>query len=269
MRNLLIAVVTAVAVVAGLSVVAGADEGQQGTSWTFSFSDKRKAKPTGSNSIIEPAKHNDNGTPDDRSDDSYAAPAVSTIRFPRGSSIDTGALARCKQSPSDVQRGTKKCPTSTKIGAGLATSLLGQPNAGGGTEVVAPIEAFNRKKGILFLVKPCQPGTGPTKPAPCTPIPGATIVLEGGWSKVTTQPTLRVPTPDALKGRVIITRFQLRTTKKTRKTTVTIDGRKRTVIRSYATTPGKCKGRWKSAAIEKYEDGSSQTIPDAMTCRRG
>ena len=78
-----------------------------------------------------------------------------------------------------MQTGAEKCPANTKIGSGLATSLLGQPDEGGGDELVAPIEAFNRKKGILFLVKPCSPGTGPGKPSPCTPIPGGTIVLVG------------------------------------------------------------------------------------------
>jgi hypothetical protein len=263
----LIAAVTAAMCVAGFAVLATADEGQQETSWTFSFSNKNKAGATGSNSIIEPAKRNTKGT-DDPSDDNYSAPAKSVIKFPAGSAIDTSVLKRCTESPSDVQTGNESCPSSSKIGTGLANSLLGQPDAGGGTEVVAPIEAFNQKKGILFVVRPCSPGTGPGKPSPCAEIPGGTVVLVGTWSNVTTVPTLTVPTPASLKGRVIITRFQLKTNKKTKRTTKTVDGKKVIITRSYATTPKKCKGSWKSFAVETYEDGSKQTIPDTQTCNK-
>jgi hypothetical protein len=267
-RKIFLAAVVAAVAVAGFSVLASADEGQQGTSWTFSFSSKAKASATGSNSIIEPAKRDTKGT-EDPSDDHYDAPKVSTIKFPVGSGIDTSVLARCTESPSDVQRGEKKCPANTKIGSGLANSLLGQPDEGGGAEVVAPIEAFNQKKGILFVVRPCSPGTGPGKGSPCAEIPAGTVVLVGSWSNVTTQPTLRVPTPAALlQGGVTITRFQLKTNKKTKRTTRTVNGKKRIITRSYATTPGKCKGTWKSFAIEEYEDGSKQTIPDEQTCKR-
>lgn len=267
MRKVLIAAVVAAMSVAGFAVFATADEGQQETSWTFSFSNKNKAGATGSNSIIEPAKRDTKGT-EDPSDDHYSAPAKSVIKFPAGSTIDTGVLTRCNKSPSDVQRGDEKCPASSKIGTGLANSLAGQPDEGGGTELVAPIEAFNQKKGILFVVRPCSPGTGPGKPAPCAEIPGGTVVLVGSWANVTTQPTLTVPTPAALKGKVIITRFQLKTNKKTKKTTKTVDGKRVTVIRSYAFTPKKCKGTWKSFAIETYEDGTKQTIPDTQTCNK-
>ena len=269
MRKLLAAAVAAAVALAGFTVLATADEGQEGTSWTFSFSDKRKAKPTGSNSIIEPAKRDTKGT-DDPSDDHYDAPAVSVIRFPPGSTVDTGARRFCRESPSDVQAGRESCPGRTKIGSGLANNVLGQPDEGGGTEVVAPIEAFNLRRGILFVIDPCSPGTGPGMGAPCTPIPGGRVVLEGAWSKVNRRPTLRVETPAALlRGGVIITRFQLRTNKLTRKQRVRVGGRRRTVVRSYATTPGTCKGRWTSQAIETYEDGSKQTIRDRQTCRRG
>ena len=267
MRKLLIAVLAVSMTVAGFSVLASADEGQQGTSWTFSFTNKKKAKPAGSKSVIEPAKRDTKGT-DDPSDDHYDAPAVSIIKFPKGSAINTAARKRCKESPSDVQAGRESCPGKTRIGSGLANSVLGQPDQGGGTEVVAPIEAFNLKRGILFVVDPCSPGTGPGKGGDCQPIPGGRVVLIGSWSKVNTRPTLKVPTPEQLKGRVIITRFELVTDKLTRKRTVKIDGRRRTVVVSYATTPGNCKGRWKSVAVEKYEDGSKQTIPDRQTCRR-
>ncbi len=267
MQKLLVAAITAAVAISGFAVLANADEGQQGTSWTFSFDAKKKNRATGSLSVFEPAKRDTKGT-DDPSDDHYDAPAKSVIKFPAGSAVDTGALARCKETPSDVQAGREKCPNRTRIGSGLANSLLGQPDAGGGTEVVAPIDAFNQKKGILFVVKPCSPGTGPGKGAPCSPIPGGTVVLVGTWSGVNTRPTLTVPTPAALRGRVIITRFELDTNKKTRSTTRRIDGKRVTVVRSYVTTPGKCRGTWKSQAIATYEDGTKQKIPDSQTCNK-
>jgi hypothetical protein len=268
-RKLFVAAIAAAVALAGFTVFATADQGQQGTSWTFSFSNKKKAKPTGSTSIIEPAKRDTKGT-DDPSDDHYDAPTVSVIKFPKGSSIDTGARKRCKTSPSAVQSGAGSCPGKTKIGSGLANSLLGQPDEGGGTPIVAPIEAFNLKKGIMFVVDPCSPGTGPGTGTACSPFPGGRVVLVGTWSKVLTRPTLRVPTPDSLqRGGVIITRFELTTDKHTKKVIRKIDGRKRAVVLSYATTPGVCKGKWKSQAVESYADGSKQTIPDSMTCRKG
>ena len=257
MRKLFLAAAAAAIAVAGFAVFAFAGTGQQSTSWEFTFSKHGENKATGSNSIVVPAKKDDKGTPSDTSDDHYSAPSKSVIEFPKGSVVDTGARARCKESPSDVQTGAEKCPANTKLGSGLATALLGQPDAGAGSgqEVVSPIEAFNQKKGILFLVKPCSPGTGPGKPSPCTPIPGGTIVLVGSWSKADTQPTLTVPTPAALQGRVIITRFQLKT------------NRFKSDKGIYVTTPKVCKnGTWKSSAIETYEDGSKQTIKDTQPC---
>ena len=267
MRKFLIAALAAVMALTGVSVFAMADDGTDDTSWTFTFSARTKATATGSNSVIEPAKRDTKGTADP-SDDHYDAPAKSVIKFPAGSGIDTGVLPVCKATPSEVQSGAKTCPSNTRVGTGQATSLLGQPDAGAGTEVVAPIDAWNRKNEILFIVKPCSPGTGPGKGSPCQPIPGGTVALLGKWTNITRQPTLTVPTPDQLKGRVIITRFQLKTSKKTKKVTRTVNGRKRIIVRSYATTPGKCKGTWKSFAVETYEDGSKQTIPDTQTCRR-
>ena len=49
--------------------------------------------------------------------------------------------------------------------------------------------------------------------------------------------------------------------------TATVNGRK--VIRSYAKTPAKCRGTWKSSATETYQDGSKIVIPDSTACTRG
>jgi hypothetical protein len=255
-RKLFLAAVAAALAVGGLAAFAIAGKGVEDTSYEFTFSKHGENKSTGSNTIIRPAKHDTKGT-EDTSDDHYDSPTKSVIKFPKGSNIDTGAKPRCKETPSDVQSGREKCPGKTKIGAGLANSLLGQPDAGegSGTEVVAPIEGFNTKNGILFLIKPCAPGTGPTKPNPCVPIPGGTIVLVGTWSKVNTLPNLTVPTPPALtQGNIIITRFQFKTK------------RFKTDAGSYATTPDVCKGKWKSQAVESYGDGSTQTIKDTQPC---
>ena len=264
MRKFLIAAVVAVTAVTGFAVFAMADAGKQGTSWEFKYSSGKKARAVASNSIVEPSKVDDKGTPD-TADDRYVPTAKTTVIFPKGGSIDTGVLPACKASAGDVQSGRAKCPSNTKIGSGLANSVLGQNADSKGTDLVAPIDAYNRKGAILFHVKPCAPGTGPGKPQPCNPLTASTVVLEGKWSKVTTQPTLTVATPAALlRGGVIITRFQLKTAKKTKKAQV--NGK--TVIRSYATTPGTCKGTWKSSARMNYQDGSTITVPDKQPCTR-
>ena len=256
MRKLLVAAIAAALAVAGFTVFAVAGTGEQDTSWEFTTTKKGKNKATGTNSIVVPAKKDDKGTPSDTSDDHYSPPAKTVIEFTKGAEVDTGARARCKESPSDVQSGREKCPNKTKIGTGLATSLLGQPDAGAGTPVVAPIEAFNQKKGILFIVKPCSPNTGPGNPTPCSPIPGGTIALVGTWTKAATKPTLTVPTPPALlQGGVIITRFQLKT------------NRFKSKKGSYVKTPEVCKGgTWSTRAKMTYQDGSKQTIKDTNPC---
>jgi hypothetical protein len=254
-RKLFIAAIAAALAVAGFAVFAFAGTGEQSTSWEFTFSKKGENVATGSNSILVPAKKDDKGT-SDTSDDHYNAPSKNVIEFTKGSAVNTGARARCKETPSDVQSGREKCPAKTKVGAGIATSLLGQPDDGAGTEVVAPIEAFNQKKGLLFIVRPCSPGTGPGKGSPCTPIPGGTIAIVGTWSKASTKPTLTVPTPPALlTGGVIITRFQLKT------------NRFKSDKGNFVTTPEVCQGgTWSTRAISSYQDGSKQVIKDTMPC---
>ena len=265
MRKFLIAAIAAVTVVAGFSVLASADNGADGTSWTFKFTSGKVSRAVGSNSIIVPAKVDDKGT-ESTDDDRYVAPAKSVIKFPKGSSIDTGVLKVCKASASDVQTGKATCPSNTRIGSGVANAVTGQNAESKGDTIISTIEAFNRKNAILFVVRPCSDGTGPSTGEACKPIPGATIVLEGKWAKITTQPTLTVPTPpNLLRGGVIITKFQLKTVKKTK--TATVNGRK--VIRSYAKTPGRCRGTWKSSATETYQDGSKIVIPDSTACTRG
>jgi hypothetical protein len=252
----LVAAVAAAVAVAGFAVFASAGPGQQGTSWEFKFSKKGENKPTGSNSDLSPAKVNDQGTPD-TSDDRFVAPSKSVIKFPVGSNINTGAKARCKESPSDVQTRRASCPGKTRIGSGIANAVTGQSPTSAGTELVSEIEAFNMKNAIMFVVDPCTDGTGPGTGSSCQPIPSARVVLVGRWKKINTRPTLTVVTPPALlTGGVIITRFQLKTDR--------INSRRKG---SYATTPDTCRNdSWTSTATETYQDGSKQTIRDDQPC---
>ena len=272
MRKLLVAAVLAAVVVAGFAVVATADKGQANTEWTFSFGANKVNKATSSNSLIIPAKVDDQGTAD-TSDDVYTPPEKSTITFPKNSTVDTGALARCKLTPSDVGRG-ESCPGKTRLGDGAAVSVVGGTPEGtdgkrrGGTRVNATIEAYNQKGKILFIVQPCGAGTGPTTNRECEP-GGSPIVLQGTWSKVTTQPKLVVPTPPGLLDiGVTIVRFQLTTDKHVKKKTVNVNGERRTLRVSFATTPDGCKSKWTSSAKENYVDGTSQTIKDTQNCTK-
>ena len=267
MRKLLVAAITAAVTVAGFSVIATAGQGEAGTSWDFSFKPNKVERPAKSNSLIEPAKVDDQGT-EDTSDDVYTPTEKTTIIFTRGSSVDTSALARCKLTRSDVGRG-EDCPDKTKLGDGAAVSVVGGDDAGegkrqGGSKLNGTIDAYNQKGKILFVVQPCAPGTGPTTDSPCAPA-GSRVVLQGTWSKVTTRPTLVVPTPPGLISLgLVIARFQWTTDKHTK--TVKVKGKE--VLKSYVFTPEECGGKWKSKAKANYTDGTSQTIKDSQKCRQ-
>ncbi len=271
MRKLFVAAIAAALVISGFAVMAIADNGEAGTSWTFSLKPNKVGKAASSSSLIVPAKVDDQGTAD-TSDDVYTPPEKSTINFPKDSVIDTAALKRCKLTPSDVGRG-EDCPRNTRLGDGEAVSIVGGTPVGngqrqGGSRVNATIEAYNQKNKILFIVQPCGSGTGPTTNQECQPA-GSPIVLQGTWSKVNTKPKLVVPTPQGLIDiGVTIIRFKLETDKHTKKKTVTVNGERRTLRVSFATTPEDCNGTWKSSAQEEYTDGSSQTIKDSQSCVR-
>lgn len=277
MRKFFAAAIAAAFAVSGFAVIAIADDGPQGTSWTHALTNKRSAKPTGSKNDVRPAKVDDKGT-EDTSDDRYVPPAVTVVRYAKGASIDPGALPKCKASPSAVQAGNAECPNKTRLHtsrelANVANSVVGQSDSSAGTEVLAPIRAYNApKKSIMFVVDPCNPGppqTGPGTGNPCQPIPATRVVLLGKWSKLNRLPTLRVETPpQLLQGGVIITRFRLATRKVTRKVRTRINGRRRTVVRSYVTTPRVCKGSWKTQAVMTYQDGSKVKVRDAHACRK-
>ena len=230
-----------------------AGEGPAGTSWNFKFSTKKTKKPASTKSIIEPALRDDRGTADP-SDDTFAAAKKSVIRFPKRSRVDTRVPKRCKASPSDLGSGRERCGRKTRVGRGAAVSLVG------GTFVNATIDAYNQKRGIVFLVQPCGAGTGPTTGNRCAPA-GSVIVLVGRWRKAMRAPRLIVRTPPSLLALgITITRFEL----ETRKITKRIGGERR----SYVTTPRKCRGKWTSSATESYVDAPKLTIKDRQRCRR-
>ena len=267
MRKLLIAALAAAVATVGITALAGGATGEPGTSWNFSLKPNKVKKAGSSKSLIEPSKVDDQGTAD-RSDDVYTPTERTTIIFPRGSSVDTSALARCGLTPSDVGRG-EDCPNRTRLGDGAAVSVVGGTPTGngqrtGGSDVNATIDAYNQKGKILFVVQPCGSGTGPTTSSPCQPA-GSPIVLQGTWSKVTTKPTLVVPTPPGLLAiGVVIVRFELNTDKHTK----TVRRRGKRVLKSFVFTPDTCGGTWKSQAKAQYADGSSQTIKDDQNCTR-
>ena len=267
MRKLLVAALAAAVATVGITALAGGATGQPGTSWDFSLKPNKVDRPASSKSLIKPSKVDDQGTAD-RSDDVYTPTEKTTIVFPRGSSVDTAALARCRLTASDVGRG-EDCPNRTRLGDGAAVSVVGGTPTGngqrrGGSDVNATIDAYNQKGKILFVVQPCGAGTGPTTSRPCEPA-GSPIVLQGTWSKVTTKPTLTVPTPPGLLSiGVVIVRFELNTDKHTKTRRV----RGREVLQSYVFTPETCGGKWKTQAKAEYADGSTQTIKDSQGCKQ-
>lgn len=254
MHKLFLAAVAAAVAVAGFAVFAIAGTGPNNTSLEITLSKTGEDKPTGANTVLQPAKQDTKGT-EDTSDDHYTSPSKSVIKLAKQGEINTAVLPRCKASESDIQRGTKKCPKNTKIGAGVAQALLGQPDEGGGTSIVNLVDAFNRKNGMLLVVTPCSPGTGPGTGATCTPFGGSRVPLPGVWSNVETRPTLTVKTPAAFEqANIIITEFQLKI-----RLIKTDDG-------AYARTPDVCRGSWKYQAVETYPDGSTLKINDTQNC---
>ena len=257
MRKLFIAAVVAAVSVVGYTVLAVADDGPENTSWTFSFKPAKKGKPAKTDSVIEPAKRDEQGTPDDESDDTYTATKKTVITFPAGSAFDTSVPPRCKKTASQVAADRGASCSKAQVGTGIANSVIAKPGEPKTGSPNATIKAYNTKNGIYFLIQPCQGGTNP-----CSPL-GPPFVLVGTLKKGTS-PTLTVPTPSNLLAlNIVITKFQLITKNITK--TRRINGRK--VILAYVTTPSKCKGgKWNSKATATYTDGSKLTIKDSQVC---
>lgn len=254
MRKFLIMAVAAVVAVAGFAVYASADNGEAGTKWEFSVKPNKVNKAASSHSLGFPAKEVDG---------KHIAPKSQDFVFPKGSQVDTTALAQCKLTPSDVGRG-EDCPKNTALGRGSAITLVGESDTSEGTELNSEFSAWNQKNKILFIFQPCGEGTGPGTGKDCEPA-GSRIVIIGNWSKTKTQPTLRVPTPQNLLDiGITIVKFELFTDNHTK--TVRKKGKK--VLVAYVLTPKTCKGSWETFDRATYVDGSKQSIKDTQKCKK-
>jgi hypothetical protein len=243
---LVVAIAAAVAVV-GFSVVSQAGPGEQGTSWEFKYKPAKESKPAGTDSLILPAKQMPDG--------SFAETKKTTIYFTAGTAFDTSVPPRCKESAGEVVSTNGAACDKAQIGQGDALAMVGT------LETAAELKAYNRKKGILFLVITCNPGTGPGQADPnCTPLDGGTFALEGSLKyqdDAKTKPFLVVPTPQTLlDGNIIITKFHLVTNKV------------REAGDTYVQSPPNCKrGKFKTKAVIQYDGGvSGQTIKDSQAC---
>lgn len=266
MRKLFLAVVVTAIAVAGFSVISQAGTGKGGTSWTFALTPNKANVPAGTDSLIEPAIKDDKGTADP-DDDEYAETKKTTIHFPAGTAFDTSVPPRCTAAGGEVVSTNGGACKKAQIGSGDALSRIGSLNT------AALLKAYNRKKGILFLVIACNPGTGPGQANPtCTPLEGGTFALEGTLGGTKAKRTLIVPTPQTLlDGNILITKFHLKTCNspfgKKCKKVATINGKR--VVRGYTLTPPTCGGKWKSKAVIEYDGGvASQTIPATQICRK-
>jgi len=257
-RKVFVAALAVAIAVAGFAVVSQAGPGEAGTSWELNLKPNKVKKPASIDAVVFPSKVDDEGTAD-TSDDLWTPASKNTIVLPKGSKVDTSAMPRCKLTASEVGAG-QQCPKKTSAGGGSATVIVGGAPEGsggkrrGGSELSATIDAFNKKSSLLLIVQPCGPGTGPGTSEDCAPA-GDPTTLEGKWSKVTTKPTLAVPTPNSLlQIGVVVKRITLLTDKK----------KTNDLVR----TPKECGGKWKSQDQAKYVDGSSQTIKDSQKCKK-
>jgi len=267
-RKLLLAALAAAVAVAGFAVISQAGTGEGNTSWDFSIKPNKVKKAAASDSLVRPSKVDDQGTAD-TDDDVWTPASKNTISFPKGSSIDTGAMPRCKLTASEVGGG-QQCPNKTRLGDGEAVVVVGGTPIGsggkrqGGSKLNATIEAFNQKSTILMIVQPCGPNTGPGSGQDCQPA-GDPTVLQGTWSKVATHPKLAVPTPQSLLAvGIVVETFHLVTDKHTK----TVKQKGKEVLRSFLFSPEECGGKWKSQDKANYVDGTSQTIKDSQKCKK-
>jgi len=246
-RKLLLAALAVAVAVAGFAAISQGNSGEAGTSWEFKYKPAKKSKPAGTDSDIRPAKK--------QADGSFAETKKTTIIFTPGTQFDPTVPKQCKASAGEVVASNGDACKSAQVGHGDALSQIGA------LETSAELKAYNQKKGILFLVIACNPGTGPGQADPnCTPLDGGTFALEGKLKyqdKAKQKPILAVPTPQTLlDGNIIITRFHLITDKVVKKGD------------TYIETPSKCKkGKFKTSAKIEYDGGvAGQTIKDTQKC---
>ena len=243
MRKLLIG---GLAVAAALAVAAVAYAATQQT-YEQSYTTRAKNRSAGTSillTVIDPENTENNQQPD---------PARQvTVTLPRGSRVDSGAAPQCRELDESA---TPPCPNRTKVGEGEAEVRLRFPVSGRET-IPATVTAYNRRNGLWLYVVPQLQGQAP-------------VVLRPTWDGlrlVTNLDPLCVPpgTPpdcDPRLGEAAISRFELRTTPKSRGR-----GARR---RNLLTTPRTCpRGGWRFRLNVRYATQAPVTRTDTSPCRR-
>ena len=156
MRKVLLAALAVAVAVAGFAAISQGNSGEAGTSWEFKYKPAKKNKAAGTDSDIRPAKKMPDG--------SFAETKKTTIFFTPGTKFDTSVPKRCKASAGEVVASNGDACKSAQVGQGDALSQIGA------LETAAELKAYNQKKGILFLVIACNPGTGPGVTKPSAPV---------------------------------------------------------------------------------------------------
>ena len=247
MRKFLIAAVAAAVAVASFTVIAQAGKGEDNTSWKFRYQPGQLDKPAKTDSLIFPARELEGG--------GFAETKKTTIFFTPTTEFDTSVPPRCTASGGELVSSNGEVCDKAQIGQGDALAMVGT------LETAAVLKAYNRAKGIYFLVISCNPGTGPGQAEPeCTPLEGGTFALVGRLKYVDRakqKPFLVVPTPQTLlDGNIIITKFHLETNRVVKKG------------ESYIESPEVCRrGKFKTKAVITYDGGvPGQTIRDSQAC---
>ena len=188
MRKLLLAALAAAVAVAGFTAVSQAGAGEAGTSWEFKYKPAKKARrPAPTASSCRPSRWTTAASRRRRSRRSTSRPAPrSTPRCPRAARRRLARSVRRTATPARRPRSA----TATRC---RRSARWRRPPM---------LKAYNRKKGILFLIIAVQPGHRPRPGrARCTPLDGGTFALEGKLKyqdKAKTKPFLVVPTPQTL-----------------------------------------------------------------------
>ena len=169
-RKFLIAAVAAVTVVAGFSVLASADNGQQGTSWTFKFIERQglPRRRQQQHHRAGQGRRQGHGREDD---DRYVAPAKSVIKFPsrqrdrhRCAQGVQGLGQRRPDRQGQVPRQHEdRQPAWPTRCSGRAPRARARSSSLRSTRSTARTRSCS-------TCKPCAEGTGPGKPEPCKPL---------------------------------------------------------------------------------------------------
>ena len=199
MRKLLLAALAAAVAVAGFAVIAQAGTGEAGTRGSSRPSRTRSARPPRSNSLIVPAKVDDQGTADTRTTSTRRRRSRRSY-FPQGQRRrHRGAQALQADRRATSARG-EECPSNTRLGDGDAVSVVGGTPVGTDGKRRAARGERRRSRPSTRRARSCSSCShavrAPARRRARTAQPaGGPIVLQGKWSKVTTKPTLAVPTP--------------------------------------------------------------------------